>query len=196
MNDLEQHENAMLDHLMRMIVEAEKSDTIAAQNAVSLLFAVLASTDTHKLSGRPLSEPLPIPDWVRAYLAKILYRIMNGEDANKAFRLKRNGRPTGWSFYAKHAAADTVHYFHNHTSQGKSIEESCAIVADGINSLVQKMPKQIIQDAGLGHFIGRKEMSQELISKWHYELQNDNIPLNGIKGMRIGRLIMTDLRNP
>lgn len=188
-------EDVMQAHLLRMVDEAIKGDTIAAQNSISLLYGVLASIKEHKLTGEPLTEPLPIPDWVRHYLANALGRIMNGEDANKAFNLKRTGRRTAWSYYAKLTAADTVHYFHTHSKEMKTVEESCAIVADGINSLVKRVQRTLLASIGLGHFIGKPEISQELVQKWYFELKN-NTSFNGIKGKEVAQLMKTDLRNP
>ncbi|MHB1117769.1 hypothetical protein [Sideroxydans sp.] len=194
-NDGYEPKDVMQAHLLRMLAEAAKGDTIAAQDSIAILYGILASTEEHKLTGQPLISPLPIPNWVRHYLASALGRIMNGEDANKAFNLKRNGRRTAWSFYAKLAASDTVHYFHTHSREKKSIEESCATVAEGINRLVIRVQPQLLGSVGLGHFIGKPQMSQELVQKWYFELK-EKTNFDGMQGKQIAQLMKVDLQNP
>ena len=183
------------DNLLRMIYEAKNGDTIAARYALIMLSGMLSSTRINQFTGEILSEPLEMPEWARGYLSQSLNRILAGESADKAFNLKRNGRPTAWSYYAKLAAADTVHFYHTHSSEKKPLDESCADVAEGINRLATRVQRSILELVGLGHFIGKPEISQELVHKWYFQLKKDT-NLNGIQGQQIAQLMKVDLRNP
>ena len=190
----EQYMGVVPDHLLRMIFEAKQGDTIAARNALIMLTCMLGSIDTNQFTGEKLSEPMPIPTWARGYLFESLSRVLQGENPAKAFNLKRNGRPTEWSFYAKLKLADTVHYLH--IIEKKTIEDSCMETADGINEVVQKYPIKMLQTEGLGHFIGTSKITQELVSKWYYELK-DKCKFTGIGGKHLWQLIKAlHLRNP
>ncbi|HUV99610.1 MAG TPA: hypothetical protein VMV88_05575 [Gallionella sp.] len=184
------------ENLLLMIYEAKNGDTIAARNTLILLTGMLSSTRFNQFTGEILSEPLEIPEWVRSYLAQSFTHILEGQNADKALNLKRNGRPTAWSYYPKLAAAQTVHFYHTHSAEKKTIEESCATVADGINSLVARVNRTLLESVGLGHFIGKSGISQELVSKWYFKLLKKNANLNGIRGKQIAQLIEVDLRNP
>lgn len=169
-----------------MISEALNGDTIAAHNAVVMLAAMLGSTSVNQFTGEKLSEPMSITPIARAYLFNVLERILRGEKADAAFNLKRNGRRTAWSFYPKHKAADMAYYLYNH--EKLSVENSCAVVADTINDLVDRTPHQLLGAWGLGHFIAKPKISQELVQKWYYEFAGR---LNGIQGRAL-RLLMSE----
>ena len=187
------------DDLRLRISEAEKGDTLAARHALCLLTLMLSSTRINEFTGEILSEPLEIPEWVRSYLAQSFTRILKGENADKVFNLKRSGRPTEWHYNAKLAVARTVHYYHTHSTELKTTEESCAIVADGINRLVTRTNHTLLGSVGLGNFIGKPRISQELVQKWYFQLLRGN-KLNHnifcIQGKRIAGLIKVDLLNP
>jgi len=184
------------DNLLLMIFEAKNGDTIAARNALILLTGMLSSTRINQFTGEILSEPLEIPEWVRSYLAQSFSRILKGENADKAFNLKRNGRPTAWSYYARLAVVQTVQYYHTNSVEKKTIEESSAIVADGINRLVTRVNRTLLESVGLGHFIGKPEIKQEMVQDWYFKLLKKNTNLNGIRGKQIAQLIKVDLLNP
>jgi hypothetical protein len=83
---------------------AAAGDKLAAKDALSILHWLVSPDNTHPTTG----EPLPVPIYVREYLANSLHRMAyGGESGDHAFNLKKSGKQV-WSIHDKKLAAGLV----------------------------------------------------------------------------------------
>jgi len=140
----------LTENLTDILNRAESGDVLAAKEA--LIHMSLSLSDTR----------YPIPDYMREYLAKCLYRMAGGDDANHAMHLKRSG-PKKWGHFEKRLAADLVFRL---VEKSIPVLESVGIVADILNDWVDtdKLP-----DSWQG-FSGR-HVESETLQNWYYQLK-------------------------
>lgn len=119
----------LTDTLFDMLRRAEKGDIAAARDALRSIAHCLSTQNVNPATG----ETLPVQGFVRDYLSRALYRMANGEDAQKAFNLQvRTGKPKT-SYLVKRLVAFLVHRAINEGGMKKM--EACLNAANHINEM-------------------------------------------------------------
>lgn len=95
----------LTENLSDMLKRAEDGDNLSAVDVVPALATVL-STDNRYPKGHALAgQPMPVPDFVRDYLAKAFRRIACGTPAAEALGLVVNHAPKKYSHLTLRTAA-------------------------------------------------------------------------------------------
>lgn len=169
--------------LSDLIKLAENGDRLAALEVVDILAWVVSTHNTYH-APTPDSpdhyEPVPIPAFARNYLSDALQRIANGEDANKAFNVKKSGRPQKWSYYVKRLAVDVMaQLLEQNAEKQLSVEAAAACAAEAINKLARELASRTFTalDGTLQpipspwqSFVS-KPIDESTLKTWYYELK-------------------------
>ncbi|WP_199155276.1 hypothetical protein [Chromobacterium sp. ASV23] len=127
-HQLEKFNEALLSsHLRDEIKKAEAGDEIAARGIIQSIAILISTSNVHPVT----KEPMEIPGYVRDYLSKALCKASLTLDANKAFNLKKTGRPSKYSSFEKRLAASVLFQF---IMDGQSVLQSALDAADIINN--------------------------------------------------------------
>lgn len=167
-------EYSLDESLSEILKRAEGGDVLAAKDALLHLSYALSIDYIPSF----MDSALPVPDYVRKYLSKCLYRMAMGEDANRAMNIKKAG-PKKWAHHEKLVAADCIYQL---VWQDCPILDAALNIADYINDeIIKEMennktltpgtPEWIkTYHPGWRGFLGRK-VSAELLTTWYYEMR-------------------------
>jgi len=179
MSDRDKIDAELLTESLRDILSrAEQGDVLAAKNALLSLSQCLSN-----YIPAFMDAPLPVPDYVREYLSRCLYRMAMGEDAGVAMNLtrKKGGRPNKVGHFEKRLAADLIYQL---IEQGLSVDSACEDAANFINEVIitdlrnsDKHKQGTHEWKQLYHaaWINFKSqwVSGDLLKKWYYELKGE-----------------------
>lgn len=149
----------LTENLSEILARAESGDVLAAREVLPHLAFLLSTQNRPPATG----QPLPVPDFARDYLAKSLYRMAGGEDANRSMHLR--GGPRKWGHFEKRLAADVMFQL---IEQGMTVEAAKLEAADRINRHISSDPCPPAWQAFEG-----KSIEGETLQTWYYELKDE-----------------------
>jgi hypothetical protein len=169
MNEEPVHDDLHTEKLSDMMTRAEAGDLLAAREVVEILAAVVSPTDTYRdpHSDDPNARvPVPIPDFVRAYLSCALEKIASGVDARDAFHLRKKGGPRQfWAHRDKVLAVDIMQQL---VEQGLVVDEAAREAAAQINDFAKRSVNGRL--ASPWKKFSERPIENHTLLKWYYKL--------------------------
>ncbi len=149
------------EYLEEILVRADAGDVVAARDALMTIGHYLSSHNLDFTTG----EPLPVPLFLRDYLSRAFYRMVNGMDADSALNLKRPGRKNR-SYLEKRLAAYLV--YQGVAEQSKTVMVATMDAADFINELSKKN-----ELTGKWRGFQGKRVKPETLQDWYYKYYDE-----------------------
>jgi hypothetical protein len=140
------------------LARAEAGDVLAARDALSSIAFLLSTSNIHPTT----REPLPVPPFVRDYLARAFERMAAGEVPAKALHL--SGKARSWRHFDHMIGADLVAQY---IALGWPVEKAAASAAEMVAE-VQARGRKPGRPAPFG---GRK-ISEATLMAWYYKLRS------------------------
>ena len=144
----------LTEKLSDNMARAEAGDVIEARRLLPVLAHFVSRNNQH-----------PVPDFIRDYLARSLWRMVEQEDANRAMNLKKSGKQK-WAHYEKRLAANIVFEL---VEQSHTPTIASEIAADQIREFLASNPCAPAWEG----FKGRSAPGADILRTWYYELKDE-----------------------